>query len=38
MYFFGFLRPWLEDTLKRLPTEKDITVLLPGNWQQVTTW
>ena len=30
------IRPWLEDTLRRLPTEKDITVLLPENWQPVT--
>ena len=28
--------PWLEDTLRRLPTEKDITALLPENWQPVT--
>ena len=26
----------LEDTLRRLPTEEDITVLLPENWQPVT--
>ena len=26
------IRPWLEDTLKRLSTEKDITMLLPENW------
>ena len=30
------IRNWLEDTLKRIPTEKDITMLLPENWQQVT--
>ena len=30
------IRPWLEDTLRRLPTEKDITALLPENWQPVT--
>ena len=30
------VRPWLEDTLKRLPLEKDITTLLPENWQPVT--
>ena len=30
------IRPWLEDTLRRLPVEKDITVLLPGNWQLIT--
>lgn len=30
------IRNWLEDTLKRLPTEKDITMLLPENWQPVT--
>ena len=30
------IRLWLEDTLRRLPTEKDITVLLPENWQPVT--
>ena len=30
------IRPWLEDTLRRLPTENDITVLLPENWQPVT--
>lgn len=28
------IRPWLEDTLKRLPTEKDITMLLPVKWRQ----
>ena len=26
----------LEDVLKRLPTEKDSTALLPENWQPVT--
>ena len=31
------IRLWLEDTLKRIPTEKDITMLLPENWQPVTT-
>ena len=30
------IRNWLEDTLKRIPTEKDITMLLPENWQPVT--
>ena len=30
------IRPWLEDTLMRLPVEKDITALLPGNWQLIT--
>lgn len=30
------IRNWLEDTLKRIPTEKDITMLLPENWQSVT--
>lgn len=30
------IRPWLEDTLRRLPVEKDITALLPGNWQLIT--
>lgn len=30
------IRPWLEDMLRRLPVEKDITVLLPGNWQLIT--
>ena len=30
------IRYWLEDTLKRIPTEKDITMLLPENWQPVT--
>ena len=30
------IRPWLEDMLRRLPTEKDITALLPENWQPVT--
>ena len=30
------IRAWLEDTLRRLPTEKDIKVLLPENWQPVT--
>ena len=30
------IRPWLEDTIKRLPVEKDITTLLPENWQPVT--
>ena len=29
--------PWLEDTLKRIPTEKDIAVLLPENWQPMMT-
>ena len=29
------IRP-LEDTLRRLPTEKDITMLLPENWHPVT--
>ena len=28
------IRPWLEDTLRRLPSEKDITMLLPEKWQQ----
>ena len=27
------IRSWLEDTLKRIPTEKDIDQLLPCNWQ-----
>ena len=27
------VRSWLEDTLRRIPTEKDITKLLPCNWQ-----
>ena len=26
----------LEDTLKRIPTEKDIAMLIPENWQPVT--
>ena len=30
------IRNWLEDTLKRIPTEKGITMLLPENWQPVT--
>ena len=30
------IRPWQEDTLRRLPVEKDITTLLPGNWHPVT--
>ena len=30
------IRPWQEDTLRRLPVEKDITALLPGNWQLIT--
>ena len=30
------IRHWLEDTLRRLPTERDITALLPENWQPVT--
>ena len=30
------IRYWLEDTLKRIPTEKDNTMLLPKNWQPVT--
>ena len=27
------VREWLEDTLKRIPTEKDIDRLLPCNWK-----
>ena len=27
------VRLWLEDTLKRIPTEKTIDQLLPCNWQ-----
>ena len=27
------VRTWLEDTLKRIPTEKDIDQLLPCNWK-----
>ena len=27
------VRTWLEDILKRIPTEKDINLLLPSNWQ-----
>ena len=27
------VRIWLEDILKRIPTEKDINLLLPSNWQ-----
>ena len=27
------VRSWLEDTLKRIPTEKEIDQLLPCNWQ-----
>ena len=27
------VRSWLEDTLKRIPTEKSIDQLLPCNWQ-----
>ena len=27
------VRTWLEDILKRIPTEEDINLLLPGNWQ-----
>ena len=27
-------REWLEDILKRLPSEKDTTALLPGKWQK----
>ena len=30
------IRPWLEDTLRRLPVEKDITALLPENWHPAT--
>ena len=30
------IRPWLEDTLGRLPAEKDITALLPENWHPAT--
>ena len=30
------IRPWQEDTLGRLPAEKDITALLPGNRLPVT--
>ena len=30
------IRAWLEDTLRRLPIEKDIKVLLPENWQPLT--
>lgn len=30
------VRTWLEDVLRRLPTEKDISMLLPSKWQQVT--
>ena len=30
------IRPWLEDTLRRLPAEKDITALLPENWHPAT--
>ena len=26
-------RTWLVDILKRIPTEKDINQLLPGNWK-----
>ena len=28
---------WLEDILKRIPTEKDINQLLPGNWKVLPT-
>ena len=27
------VRSWLEDTLRRIPTEKDVDQLLPCNWQ-----
>ena len=27
------VRIWLVDFLKRIPTEKDINQLLPGNWK-----
>lgn len=27
------IRAWLKDTLRHLPVEKDIKVLLPENWQ-----
>ena len=27
------VRTWLVDILKRIPTEKDINQLLPGNWK-----
>ncbi|MBQ5388649.1 MAG: transposase domain-containing protein [Paludibacteraceae bacterium] len=27
------VRSWLEDTLRRIPTEKSIDQLLPCNWQ-----
>ncbi|MCM1501103.1 MAG: transposase domain-containing protein [Bacteroidales bacterium] len=29
------MRTWLEDTLRRIPTEKRIDQLLPGNWQAI---
>ena len=30
------VREWLEDILKRIPTEKDINQLLPCNWKALT--
>ena len=27
------VRSWLEDTLRRIPTEKNVDQLLPCNWQ-----
>ena len=34
------IRTWLEDILRRLPSEKDMDRLLPSNWQPLpdTTW
>ena len=29
------VRSWLEDTLKRIPTETQVENLLPCNWQQL---
>ena len=29
------VRTWLVDILKRIPTEKDINQLLPGNWKEL---
>lgn len=32
------VRNWLEDTLKRIPTEKDINLLLPCNWKPLADY
>ena len=31
------VRSWLEDTLRRIPTEKNVDQLLPCNWQVITS-